>query len=112
MLLGLAYLTTLIVEACALFAIWNWRRRLRSLAWLIGGAAALIALIAFMAVRPIPLSTRIYFAFAGTYFVSALVWAWTLEDIKPAEWKLGEVFVASLAGVMFVLAAFGTLAAS
>lgn len=91
----LALALALPLEMAGLFAVWNWSRRWRALAWAVLGAAILLCLVGLLVAMPHnPLGNRLYAALLGTYLFSGLMWAWWFEGLKPDEWKVGEVFVA------------------
>ena len=103
MLTGLLFAAALSLELCGLFAIWNWSRRSRPLAWLLGGYGILVALTVLLGLVGNPSPTRVYVGFAGMYLFSGLAWAWFIDGLAPSDWSLPEVIVALLAVAMFVM---------
>jgi small multidrug resistance family-3 protein len=92
------------LELLALFAIWNWRLRSRSVVWLLAGCAALLGLAALPVVLRASAPSNVYVAFGGMYLVSALAWSWRADALSPRRWQIGEAGVAVMAAAMFAVA--------
>ena len=104
MLNTIVYAAALPLEMGGLFAIWNWSTRRRSLDWLFGGAGSLIGLLLALVLTTPPLPGRMYLGLAGMYVFSGLMWAWWMDGLHPADWRLGEVGAAVFATAMFAIA--------
>ena len=91
----LAYLGAAIAEIAGCFAFWAWLRMDKSAWWLVPGVASLV-LFAYML-------TRTYAAYGGVYILSALLWLWIAEGVKPDRWDtLGVAICLVGAGVILL----------
>lgn len=104
MMTGILYAAALPLELCGLFAVWNWSIRQRSPGWLFVGGGLLIGLVLALVLTEPRLPSRMYLGFAGMYVFSGLMWAWWVDHLHPADWRLGEVSLAVLAVAMFAIA--------
>lgn len=95
---------TFLLEPCALFAVWNWRRRSRSPGWLLIGGTITLEMLATLAMASEPMPARSLLAVGGMYLITALAWSWSVEDLRPTNWTPGEIFIAVL-GIAMVLMA-------
>lgn len=96
---------SLVLEQCALFAIWNHTRRRERLGWLVAGCVILAVAAALLAWLPASAQAKAYLLFAACYLLSALAWSSLIEGLSLRDWMLGEIFVAVLASAIIVTAA-------
>lgn len=77
-----------VAEIAGCFAFWAWLRLEKSPLWLLPGMGSL-ALFAFLLTRvDAEHAGRAYAAYGGIYIVSALLWLWLAEDVRPDRWDL------------------------
>ena len=91
-------------EISGCYAFWAWLRLGKSMLWVLPG---LIALAIFaIALTQIETSNagRAYAAYGGIYILSAIIWLWTVEGVKPDRWDLLGVAVCLMGTVIIVLA--------
>lgn len=82
------YVVATVSEIAGCFAFWAWLRMERSVWWLVPGVASL-ALFAWALTRVDTTSAgRAYAAYGGVYIVSALLWLWRVEKVRPDLWDL------------------------
>ena len=62
---------------------WAWLRLDRSPLWLVPGVASLCLFAYLLALVDAAHAGRTYAAYSGVYIVSALVWLWFAESVKP-----------------------------
>jgi small multidrug resistance family-3 protein len=66
--------------------------------WLLPAAASLAAFVWLLSLHPTA-AGRTYAAYGGVYVVTALLWLWAVERIRPTSWDLlgGAVAIAGMA---------------
>lgn len=97
----LIYIGAAMAEIAGCFAFWAWLRMDRSPVWLVPGCASLV-LFAWLLTRvDASEAGRAYAAYGGIYIISALLWLWLAEGVRPDRWDLiGAVLCLCGAGVI------------
>ncbi|QAY79709.1 YnfA family protein [Sphingosinicella sp. BN140058] len=98
----LAYVAAALAEIAGCFAFWAWLKLGKSPWWLVPGVASL-CLFAFLLTRvDADHAGRTYAAYGGIYILSALLWLWLAEGVRPDRWDgLGTALC--LAGAAVIL---------
>jgi len=73
------YAIAALAEIAGCFAIWAWWRLGASAAWLIPGAASLIAFGWVLAQTDAAFAGRAFAAYGGVYIISSVLWMWLAE---------------------------------
>lgn len=68
------------------FAFWAWLRLDKSVWWLVPGVASLCLFAYFLTLVDTEHAGRTYAAYGGVNIVSALMWLWIAEDVRPERW--------------------------
>jgi len=97
--LGLFALTAL-AEIVGCYLPYLWLRHARS-PWLLVPATMSLAAFAWLLTLHPTAAGRTYAAYGGVYVVSALLWLWLVEGVKPDRWDLIGATV-SLAGMAII----------
>lgn len=96
------YLLAALGEIGGCFAFWAWLRMDRSPLWIGPGVASLIVFALALTRIDAEAAGRAYAAYGGIYILSALVWLWLVEGVRPDRWDvLGAVVC--LAGSAIIL---------
>ena len=99
----LAYLGAAIAEIAGCFAFWAWVRMDKSAWWLVPGVASLVLFAYLLTLVDAEHAGRTYAAYGGVYILSALLWLWIAEGVKPARWDtLGVAICLVGAGVILL----------
>jgi small multidrug resistance family-3 protein len=99
---ALAYIAAALAEIAGCFAFWAWLRLDKSVWWLVPGIASLCFFAYLLTLVDVEHAGRSYAAYGGVYIVSALLWLWLAEGVKPDRWDvLGASIV--LAGAAIIL---------
>jgi small multidrug resistance family-3 protein len=100
----LLYFAAALAEIAGCFAFWAWLRLDRSALWIVPGVAAL-CLFAWLLTRvEVEHAGRAYAAYGGIYIVSAMVWMWLAEGVRPDRWDMLGVALC-VAGAIVILGA-------
>lgn len=83
---ALAYIGAALAEIAGSFAFWAYLRLDKSILWLIPGVACLCLFAYLLTLVDAEHAGRTYAAYGGVYIVSALVWLWAAEGVKPDRW--------------------------
>lgn len=98
----IAYIGAALAEIAGCFAFWAWLRKDASPWWLIPGIAALCLFAYLLTLVEAEHAGRTYAAYGGVYIVSAVLWLWTIEGVRPDRWDvLGGMIC--LAGAAIIL---------
>lgn len=82
------YFVAAIGEIGGCFAFWAWLRLGKSSFWTLPGTFSL-TLFAWALTRvDAPAAGRVYAAYGGVYILSAVLWQWVAERIRPNRWDL------------------------
>lgn len=82
----LIYLGAAIAEIAGCFAFWAWLRLGKSPLWLAPGIASLCLFAWLLTLVDTPNAGRAYAAYGGIYILSALLWLWLAEGVRPDRW--------------------------
>jgi small multidrug resistance family-3 protein len=82
----IAYLAAALAEIAGCYAFWAWLRLDKSVWWLVPGAASLCLFAYLLTLVDAEHAGRTYAAYGGVYILSALLWLWAAEGLKPDRW--------------------------
>jgi len=82
----LAYFGAALAEIAGCFAFWAWLRLGKSPWWLVPGVASLCLFAWLLTLVDTEQAGRAYAAYGGIYILSALLWLWAAEGIRPDKW--------------------------
>lgn len=82
------YAAAALAEIAGCFAFWAWLRLGSSPLWLIPGCASLIAFAWLLTLVDSAAAGRAYAAYGGIYIMTALLWLWGAEGVRPDRWDL------------------------
>lgn len=83
------YIGAALAEIAGCFAFWAWLRMARSPWWLVPGCGSLILFAYLLTLIDTSDAGRAYAAYGGIYILSALLWLWLVEGVRPDRWDLG-----------------------
>ncbi|HWE28536.1 MAG TPA: YnfA family protein [Polyangia bacterium] len=94
----LLFVVTASAEILGCYLPYLWLRRGSSPLLLLPAAASLAAFVWLLSLHPTA-AGRTYAAYGGVYVVTALLWLWAVERIRPTSWDLlgGAVAIAGMA---------------
>lgn len=98
----LAYLGAAIAEIAGCFAFWAWLRLGKSPLWLVPGIVSLCLFAWLLTLVDTEHAGRAYAAYGGIYILSALLWLWVAEGIRPDKWDTLGVAIC-LVGTAIIL---------
>jgi small multidrug resistance family-3 protein len=96
------FLIAALGEISGCYAFWVWLRLGKSVLWLIPGILALLIFAVALTRVDASNAGRVYAAYGGIYILSALVWLWLAEGVRPDKWDLLGVTI-SLLGTIIIL---------
>ena len=73
-------------EIAGCFAFWAWLRLGKSPLWTIPGTISLMLFASTLTRADAPAAGRVYAAYGGIYIVSAVLWQWFAEGLRPDRW--------------------------
>jgi len=82
------YLAAALAEIAGCFAFWAWLRLGRSMLWLVPGIISLALFAWLLTLIDTDHAGRGYAAYGGIYIVSAILWLWAVEGVRPDRWDL------------------------
>jgi small multidrug resistance family-3 protein len=82
------YTAAALAEIAGCFAFWAWLRLGKTAWWLAPGIASLCLFAYLLTLIDAEHAGRSYAAYGGVYIVSALLWLWCAEGVKPDRWDL------------------------
>ncbi len=82
------YIAAALAEIAGCFAFWAWLRLGHSPWWLVPGLASLALFAWLLTLVDAEHAGRTYAAYGGVYILSALLWLWLAEGVKPDRWDL------------------------
>lgn len=84
----LVFVGAAVAEIAGCYAFWAWLHLGKSVWWLLPGTASLIVFAYLLTLVDAEHAGRSYATYGGIYIVSALVWLWTAEGVRPDRWDL------------------------
>lgn len=99
----IAYLAAALAEIAGCFAFWAWLRLDKSVWWLAPGTASLCLFAYLLTLVDAEHAGRTYAAYGGVYILSALLWLWVAEDVKPDRWDAIGAAVCLLGAAIILL---------
>lgn len=96
------YLLAALGEIGGCFAFWAWLRMSKSPIWVAPGVVSLIVFALALTRIDAEAAGRAYAAYGGIYILSALVWLWLVEGVRPDRWDVIGAAVC-LAGATIIL---------
>lgn len=85
---------TAVAEIVGCYLVLLWSRGGRSVALLLGAAAALGLFAWLLSFHPT--AGRAYAAYGGVYVAMAVAWGWLVERIQPDRWDITGALIALL----------------
>jgi small multidrug resistance family-3 protein len=82
------YLLAALGEIGGCFAFWAWLRMNKSPLWSLPGFVSLVVFALALTRIEAAAAGRAYAAYGGIYILSALVWLWLVEGVRPDRWDL------------------------
>ena len=82
------YVLAALGEIAGCFAFWAWLRMQKSPLWVLPGVASLIVFALALTRIDAAAAGRAYAAYGGIYILSALVWLWLVEGLRPDRWDI------------------------
>jgi small multidrug resistance family-3 protein len=104
----MAYVGAALAEIAGCFAFWAWLRLDKSPLWLVPGVASLCLFAYLLTLTEAEHAGRSYAGYGGVYIVSALLWLWLAEGVKPDRW---DAFGASVCLIGAAIILWGPRAA-
>ena len=98
----IVYLGAALAEIAGCFAFWAWLRLDRSPWWIAPGLASLALFAYLLTLVDAEHAGRTYAAYGGIYILSALLWLWLAEGVRPDRWDLIGAGIC-LAGAAIIL---------
>jgi small multidrug resistance family-3 protein len=96
------YIGAALAEIGGCFAFWAWLRMDKSALWLIPGCASLVLFAWLLTQVDSSHAGRTYAAYGGIYILSALLWLWIAEGVRPDRWDLAGATIC-LVGAAVIL---------
>ena len=90
-------------EISGCYAFWMWLRLGKSCFWVVPGVLALLTFAIALTKVETDHAGRAYAAYGGIYILSALVWLWLAEGVKPDRWDLLGVAISLLGSLVILL---------
>lgn len=81
------FAATAVCEIFGCYLVFLWLRQARTPWLLVPAAASLSAFAYLLTLHPFE-AGRTYAAYGGVYVVTALLWLWRVEGIRPDRWDL------------------------
>ena len=82
------YLAAALAEIAGCFAFWAWLGLGRSMLWLVPGIVSLALFAWLLTLIDTDHAGRGYATYGGIYIVSAILWLWAVEGVRPDRWDL------------------------
>ena len=99
------YLGAALAEIAGCFAFWAWLRLGRSMLWLLPGIVSLALFAWLLTLIDTDHAGRGYAAYGGIYIVSAILWLWAVEGVRPDRWDLTGGAVCQLGAAIILCGA-------
>ena len=75
-------------EIAGCYAFWVWLRLGKPVWWVLPGVLSLALFAYLLTFVQSDFAGRAYAAYGGVYIVSALLWLWAVEGLRPDRWDL------------------------
>lgn len=100
---SLAFAGAAVAEIAGCFAFWVWLRLGKSVWWIVPGMLALAVFAYLLTFIQSDAAGRAYAAYGGVYIVSALLWLWAVEGLRPDRWDIlgGLIALVGTAVILF-----------
>jgi len=98
----IVYLGAALAEIAGCFAFWAWLRLDRSPWWIAPGLTSLALFAYLLTLVDAEHAGRTYAAYGGIYILTALLWLWLAEGVRPDRWDLIGAAIC-LAGAAIIL---------
>ena len=100
---SLAYAGAAVAEIAGCYAFWVWLRLGKSVWWVVPGMVALAVFAYLLTFVQSDFAGRAYAAYGGVYIVSALLWLWAVEGLRPDRWDVlgGLICLTGTAVILF-----------
>lgn len=85
---ALIYSLAALAEIAGCFSFWAWLRLDRSMWWIAPSVLSLCLFAYLLTLASTSQAGRAYAAYGGVYIVSALVWLWLVEGVRPDRWDV------------------------
>ncbi|MFW2852755.1 YnfA family protein [Sphingomonas sp. TX0543] len=85
---GLAFVGAAFAEIVGCFAFWAWLRLGKSAWWVAPGVLSLCLFAYLLTLVESAAAGRTYAAYGGVYIVSAVLWLWLAEGVRPDRWDM------------------------
>jgi small multidrug resistance family-3 protein len=85
---AIAYIGAALAEIAGCFAFWAWLRMDKPVWWLAPGVASLVLFAYLLTLVDAEHAGRTYAAYGGVYILSALLWLWGVEGVRPDRWDV------------------------
>lgn len=85
---AIIYIGAALAEIGGCFAFWAWLRLDKPAWWLIPGCASLVIFAWLLTLVDVSQAGRAYAAYGGIYIISALLWLWLAEGVRPDRWDM------------------------
>lgn len=99
---GLFFITAT-AEIIGCYLPYLWLREGKS-AWLLLPAAISLSLFAWLLTLHPTAAGRVYAAYGGVYILTAILWLWAVDGIRPTQWDIIGAFVALLGMAIIMFA--------
>lgn len=96
------YVAAALAEIAGCFAFWAWLRLDYSSLWLAPGIASLCLFAYLLTLVDTANAGRGYAAYGGVYILSAIVWLWLAERVRPDRWDMIGVAICLLGGAIIL----------
>ncbi|MDG6093833.1 YnfA family protein [Acetobacter sp. AN02] len=91
-----------LAEIAGCFAFWAVLREGKPPLWLAGGSLSLLLFAFLLTLSPANTAGRSYAAYGGVYILTALLWLWAVEGVRPDARDMTGVLLC-LAGAALIL---------
>lgn len=100
---ALLYVGASLAEIAGCFAFWGWLRLAKPAWWLVPGCASLVLFASLLTLVDTAQAGRAYAAYGGIYIVSALLWLWLAEHVRPDRWDIAGALLCLLGASVILL---------
>ncbi|CAN5374399.1 YnfA family protein [soil metagenome] len=83
-----AFIGAAVAEIAGCYAFWAWLKMGKSVWWTVPGMLSLGLFAYFLTLIDAEHAGRSYATYGGVYIVSAVLWLWLIEGVRPDRWDL------------------------